>query len=370
MTEPTRRLAQYAVALRYEDVPQEVLARAKNTIVDGVGAMIFGYDLPWSRIVVDYAMRYGQGGNSRILGRGGKTVQAPQAAFANGALAHAFELDGATKPSFGTHPCATIFPAVLAVAQEHSGHGRDVLTAFVAATETMVRIGKATKKSNEHRGFHGPGTTGPFGAAIGAGRLLDLDAEKMTNALGVASSLACGIVQFTRSTTGAMVKRLHFGRANESGVLAANLAADGFTAPHDCLEGELGFLRVFCDEYQTDALTQGLGEKYETMGIYMKRFACHGAAQVPLQALQELQAEHRFFAEEIDAIDVSGNEDRVRSPQSARAARSDAGAVQRAVQRGAGMLPRSARPALVRSIGDRRSSHSRARPEGALLRVR
>jgi 2-methylcitrate dehydratase PrpD len=310
MSEPTKRLAEYAVALRYEDIPAEVLTRAKYTIADGVGAMIFGYDLPWSQIVVEYAQRYGAGGKSRILGLGAGTVNAPQAAFANGALAHAFELDGATKPSYGAHPCATIFPSALAIAQERGGSGRDVLTAFVAATEVMIRIAKATGKSNEHRGFHGPGTTGPFGGAVATGRLLGIDAGRMTNALGIAASLACGIVQFTRST-GAMVKRMHFGRACESGVLAGSLAAGGFTGPHDVVEGDLGFLRVFCDEYDMDVLLEGLGQKWFTLGIYMKRFACHGAAQTALQALQDLQKEHRFTGDDVEAIGVSGSEERV-----------------------------------------------------------
>lgn len=311
MTGATMLLAEYAARLRYEDIPQNVLSRAKNTIVDGVGAMIFGYDLPWSQIAVRYATRYGAGGKSQILGLGAPKVNAPQAAFVNGSLGHAFELDGATKPSFGVHPCATIFPSALAVAQERGASGRDVISAFVAATEVMVRIGRASKKSNEHRGFHGPGTTGPYGGAIGAGRLLSLDAPAMTNALGIATSLACGVVQFTRSGTGTMVKRMHFGRACESGVLAANLAADGFTGPHDAIEGDLGFLRVFCDEYNMPALLDGLGEKYETLGIYMKRFASHGCTQLPLQALQDLQAEHGFSGDDVERIEVSGSEERV-----------------------------------------------------------
>ena len=88
--------------------------------------------------------------------------------MANGSLAHAFEMDGATKPSAGVHPSATVFPALLAIAQDRGASGKQVITAFVAAAEIMVRIGRATKKSNEHRGFHAPGTTGPFGAAVGA----------------------------------------------------------------------------------------------------------------------------------------------------------------------------------------------------------
>ena len=129
----------------------------------------------------------------------------------------------------------------------------------------------------------------------------------MTNALGIAASLSCGLVQFSRSGTGGMVKRLHFGRANESGVLAANLAERGFTGPHDIIEGEFGFLNVFCNEYDASALTAGLGETFLTMTIYMKRFACHGAAQGQLQALQDLQAEHAFSADDVASIDVEGH---------------------------------------------------------------
>src|SRR5205085_9845437 len=114
---------------------------------------------------------------------------------------------------------------------------------------------------NEGRGFHAPGTTGPFGAAIAAGRLLGLDASRMRDALGIAGSLACGLMEFARSGTGAMVKRLHLGRAAESGVLAASLAADGFTGPASVLEGEFGFLRVFCGgEFDVTELTRELGQ--------------------------------------------------------------------------------------------------------------
>jgi 2-methylcitrate dehydratase PrpD len=305
----TATLAHYAVSLRYEDIPEKALERARNTICDTVGAIVFGYDLPWSQMVVDYATAYGHGGRSRILGLGGSLVQPAMAALANGSLAHAFELDGGAKPSAGGHPGGTIFPATLAIAQERGFGGKDLITAFVAATEVMLRIGTATKKSNEHRGFHAPGTTGPFGASVGVGKLLGFDQAKMVNVLGIAASLSGGLVQFSRAGTGGMVKRLHFGRAGESGVMAANLADRGFTGPHDILEGEFGFLRVFCDEYDMSKLTAGLGETFMTMNIYMKRYACHGSCQAPLQGLQELQAKHKFAAAHIDWIDVGGGRD-------------------------------------------------------------
>lgn len=303
----TVTLAKYASAFRFEDIPANVLERAKHTICDTAGAIIYGYDLPWSQMVVDYATTHGPGGKSRILGRGGPQAQPQMAALANGALAHAFELDGGCKPSVGVHPGATIFPAALALAQERGLSGRDFITAFVAATEVMVRIAMATHHSNEIRGFHGPSTSGPFGASVAVGRLLGFDAAKMTNVLGIAASLAGGLLQFSRSGTGAMVKRLHLGRANESGVLAANLADRGFDGPHDILEGEFGFLRVFCDEFDLNELTKGLGETFLSMNMFLKRFACHGSAQGPLQAMEDLQAEHRFTASDVDTIDVEGH---------------------------------------------------------------
>jgi 2-methylcitrate dehydratase PrpD len=309
LSEETRRVADYAVRLRYGDLPPEVLERAKNTIADTIGAMIYGYELPWSKMIARYAENVGAGGKSRILGPGSATVTPPAAALVNGSLAHAFEMDGATMPSAGVHPCATIFPALLAIAQDRAIGGRQVLTAFIAATELTVRIGRATKKSNEHRGFHAPSTTGPFGAAIGTALLLNLDAAKVTNAIGIAASLASGLIQFSRAGTGGMVKRLHFGRAAESGVLAGSLAADGFTGPHDVLEGEFGFLHAFCDERDVGALLRRLGEEFVTLSIYMKRFPCHGTAQAPLQALEEMQTGQRFSGPEVAEIELATGKD-------------------------------------------------------------
>src|SRR4029453_9082913 len=121
-----------------------------------------------------------------------------------------------------------------------------LITATVAGAEVMIRIGRATQHSNEGRGFHAPGTTGPFGAAVTCGKLMGFDAECTQNALGIAGSLACGLLEFARAGNGAMVKRLHLGRAAEGGVLAASLAGQGFTGPASVLEGEFGFLRGFC----------------------------------------------------------------------------------------------------------------------------
>jgi 2-methylcitrate dehydratase PrpD len=308
MANETVCLAEYAAHLRYDDLPPDVIQRAKDCITDTIAVIVQGSSLPWSRIMARYAQRIGAGGASRILGVGGPPVQAFAAALANGALAHAFESDNLTRPGAGVHPGATLLPPALAIAQEQGSSGRDLVTAVVAGFEVMYRIGRATKHSNERRGFHAPGTTGPFGAAVAAGRLLKLDAEGMTNALGIAGSLACGLMEFARSGTGAMVKRLHLGRAAESGVTAASLAADGFTGPRSVLEGDAGFLKVFCTEWDVSDLTDGLGQDFVTRNLCLKRFPVHMTAHTPVQAVLELQAEHGFVGSQVERVMVAGDQ--------------------------------------------------------------
>ena len=305
MPEETVQLARYAAGLRYEDLPAAVVAKAKEVIADTVAACICGAEMPWSRIVIDYAERTGSDGKSRIFGRG-NTVQAPAAALANGALAHAFELDSLTRPGAGAHPGATVLPPALAVAQDTDASGRALIAAFVAGNEVMIRIGRATGHTNEARGFHAPGTTGPFGAAVACAHLLGLDAHRMTNAIGIAASLCGGLLEFSRGD-GGMVKRLHLGRASEAGVLAASLAAAGFTGPRTALEGRFGFLRVFCTEFDEAELTKGLGHDFVVMSTVLKRYPLHATAHAAVRAVRDLQAAHGFSGDDVAGITVTGN---------------------------------------------------------------
>src|SRR6202022_4650761 len=179
MAQETVRLAEYAAALRYQDLPAAGVHPAKECIIDTGAAGICGSALPWSRIVIDYAERTGPGGKCHILGRGGPAVQAPAAALANGALAHAFELDSLTRPGAGAHPGATVLPPALAIAQERGADGRALIAAFVAGNEVMIRIGRATGHTNEARGrpqegrrrSRGGGAPARWGGGGGAGPL-------------------------------------------------------------------------------------------------------------------------------------------------------------------------------------------------------
>ena len=307
MANETRQLAAYAAALRYETLPEAVLRRAKDCLIDTVAAIVYGHGQPAGRIAVEQMRATGEGGGAcRIIGAAGAPLRAECAALANGVLAHAFELDSLTKPGAGVHPGAVLVPAALAAAQERGKGGRALLTALVAGCEVMFRIGRATKHTPEARGFHAPGLTGPFGAAVAAGHLGGLDEAAMTNALGIAGSLGGGLLAFAKSGRGGMVKRLHLGRAAESGVLAARLARHGFNGPDSVLEGAFGFLEAYCLDTDVGALTSALGERWETLSLCLKRYPCHITAHTPVTAVLALREAHGFGAGDVRAVTVEG----------------------------------------------------------------
>ena len=300
-------LARFAADLRYEDLPESVVRRAKDCILDTIGVAIFGSHLPWSQAILAHVSRYSPGGPATILAPGGRTAQTPFAALANGAFTHAFELDNLRQPGAGVHAGATIAMPALAVAQEMGADGRDLIRAFVAATEVMFRMGMATLHTPERRGFHEPGLNGTFGSAMASGLLMGLDHEGLVNALGIAGSLSSGLLEFAKSGGGGMVKRLHLGRAAEGGVLAASLARDGFTGPSSVLDGEFGYLNAFCLDSAPDLLTAGLGQEFETLNICIKRYPCHITAHTPVQSLRELMAENAFDGDDVEAIKVAAS---------------------------------------------------------------
>jgi 2-methylcitrate dehydratase PrpD len=116
------------------------------------------------------------------------------------------------------------------------------------------------------------------------------------------------LLEFAHSNTGAMVKKLHLGRAAESGVLAASLASEGFTGPDTVLEGEAGYLHAFCNDRDTAELTRGLGQDHMAMSIMMKRFACHITAHRPVEAMLDLKNEYKFSAADVESIAITGNQ--------------------------------------------------------------
>ena len=310
MVTAAQTLAQFAAELKFEQIPEDVITRGRDCIIDTIAAATYGAQFPWSRLVIDYAQRYGAGGPCSIFGVPGAKVHAPYAALANGALGHAFEQDSVRDPGAGSHPGATVLPALLAACEENAVDGKKALTAYVAAVEVMFRIAVASHHSPEHVGFHSPGLTGTYGSAIAAGLIYGLNAKQLTNALAIAGSLSSGLLAFSKSKGGAMVKRLHLGRASEGGVMAARLAATGYEGPETILEGKFGFLDAYgiADMCEAELLTKGLGSEWEVRRICLKRYAAHINAHTPVQALRELMSEHKFDASDVAHLLVEGSE--------------------------------------------------------------
>jgi len=303
----TQRLARFAVNLNYRQIPPEAIDRAKACILDTLAVALYGSTKPWSRSVVGFIRDSGVNGQSTVLGEDWK-AQAAQATLANGVMAHAFELDNVRQPGAGVHPGATAFLPALAMAENKKADGSALLTAFVAGCEVMSRIGVAAGNSLEQRGFHAPALTGTFGSAVAAGRLMGLNERQMVNALGIAGSYSGGLLEFSRCREGAMIKRLHLGKAAEGGVTAACLAQVGFAGPESVLEGKFGFCRTFSDSPNLSRLTRGLGREFETLNICIKRYACHINAHAPIEGLQKIRAASRFEADDVREIVVAGIE--------------------------------------------------------------
>lgn len=306
MAGETRRLAEYSSQLRYEDLPQDVVERARDCVIDSVGAMLCGHGLPWSAIVIDQALGSHREGMSSIVGTFHRLAPVG-AALANGVLAHSFELDCLRHPSAGVHPGSVIVPAAIAAVQATQGNGRDLITAIVAGVEVMFRIGRATKNRLEERGFHAPGLNGNFGAAIAVAHAFRLNPDQMMNALGIAGSMGGGLLEFARVKQGGMIKRLHLGRAAANGVLAADLAQRGFAAPSTILEGEFGFLSAYAPDPDIPQLTAELGSRYETLAICFKYYPCHINAHTAVTAIRDLQAERAIPPDAVAGIVVEGS---------------------------------------------------------------
>src|SRR5215813_7373328 len=303
----TERLAAYAVATRFDDLPRVAVERAKQCLIDAIACAIFGAQFPWSGMVLAEALSTGAGGPCRVPGVPGKTLHVPQAALVAGAFSHAFEYDNLRKPGAGVHAGATVALPALAMSQAVNASGKDLIAAIVAGVEVMFRIGAATLHSPEHLGFHAPGLTGPFGSAAACASLMRLSPRETAHAFGIAGSLAGGLLAFAKAGSGGMVKRLHLGRAAESGVVAARLAQRGYEGPRNVLEGGYGVLECFCDDMDPTLLTRGLGREFETERICFKRYPCHVTAHVPVQLLRSFIETHGFGGDDIRTINIEAS---------------------------------------------------------------
>jgi aconitate decarboxylase len=304
----TRAIAEFVSGLTYAQIPAEVRERIKLLILDSLGCAIYGVHLEWCRILRDTLEALDASRTTSIWGTNRK-LSSPHAALVNGTQVQGFELDDVHRTAV-LHVGAVTLPALIAVAESHANlSGRDFLTAAVAGYEIGPRVGLCMGQEHIGQGWHSGATVGVFSAAAGAARALSLDADATVHALGIAGTQSSGLMA---AQYGAMVKRMHAGRAAQSGLYAALLASRGFTGIVDVFEAPYGgFCTTFSrsnDRFDLAQLSAGLGERFETMRISLKFYACVGSNHTTLDAIRDIRKRHPFALDDIDNIVVHASQ--------------------------------------------------------------
>jgi len=293
------QLGREVVAIRDGSLPPDVVARALDLLRDHLGVALGGAGEESSVVLRRGLAALGLRGGATVLGTA-ERLPAPHAALANGAAAHALEMDD-THQGGSLHLGATVFPAALAAAELGGAGGERVLRAAVAGYEVAARLAMALGPAAHYRrGFHLTATCGAFGAAAAAGVVLGLDAAAIAAALGIAGSQAAGSMEFLAD--GSWTKRFQTGWAACAGLHAAALAQAGFSGPATILEGRFGFLHAYSDGATTAPLAARGG--YELMRTSVKPHACCRYMQGPIDAVLALRAAHRIEPAEVERVEV------------------------------------------------------------------
>jgi 2-methylcitrate dehydratase PrpD len=308
----TREVAAFIRNTTYRDVPEDVLELGKKSILDGLGLALSGSVAETGNLSRAYLKSLGMSkGEATILGTGMK-MPVRFAAFANGIAIHADDYDDtqlavAKDRVYGllTHPTAPALSAALAIAEARSLSGRELLLAYHVGVEVECKISEAIAPRHYDEGFHSTGTCGTFGAAAAAAKLRGLDLTPILYALGIAGGEAAGL----RENFGTMTKPFHAGRAAESGVVAADLAALGWTAADQILEAPRGFFHAAGGGYDPAAIVHKLGNPwtFRSPGISIKPFPSGSLTHPAMTEMVRLIRENNIRAQEVERVDVGTN---------------------------------------------------------------
>src|SRR5579871_3883857 len=299
----TRELAEFVVRTRIEDLPTDLLPHVQRSTLDCFGVAIAGIEHPSVPILLDMVDFLGGNAQATVWGTSRHTNVA-LAALANGHLAHVLDFDDSYVPEVTIlHGNAPVVPAALGVGELTDATGADYVLAFALGFEVAARIALSAGRAHYDGHFHVTSTVGAFGAAAAAGKLLGLNAEQLTYALGVAGAQAGG----TEQALGTMTKAFHAGRASMSGILAALLAARGFTSGEDFLNGHAGFHEAYPSDRDIESLVGGLGQRWELRRAAFKPYACgvvqHPLIDVAITAREELG----LRADDIESVEARVN---------------------------------------------------------------
>ncbi len=299
---PGEVLASFAASLRFDHIPDAVVRRAEDLFLDWVGSALAGRN---ARAVESIAWFAAQMGPVRGVAEPGSEVLMSRArtspvfaAMVNAAASHVAEQDDVHNGSV-FHPGAVVIPPALAVAQAIGASGRDLLTAIVAGYEVGIRVGEFLGRSH-YKVFHTTGTAGTVAAAASVGQLLNLNADQMLHAFGSAGTQAAGLWEFLRDAADS--KQLHTAKAAADGLLAAYLAADGFTGARHILEGPQGMAAGMSTDADPRRLTERLGQRWALAETSFKWHASCRHTHPAADALQQVMHTHALRADQLDEV--------------------------------------------------------------------
>lgn len=304
-----RRLAQWIVALKFDDLTPDAIHHAKRCLLDTLGVQLRGATLPWVQPAYEYARSIG-GNNAATISYHGDRVHAPYAAYANSVFSYSCELQHHGSPD-SAHVGVIVVPVVQALGEVLGASGRDIITAMVAGYEAQGRVGEAifTPEFPRHylskeRHFHLQGMLGVFGATAAAGKLLGLSEEQLTHAFAIAANLASGLLEY--DSAGGEEKRTHGAMGARSGMQAAMQAKLGLTGPLTVLEGRHGFFAAFggAQPSRPDRLFTQLGNPYCVTRCRYRIYPAIGTSHSPIDIITGLMKQHTFHHREVESVRV------------------------------------------------------------------
>src|SRR3984957_584296 len=297
----TKYVSEFIVNTKYEDIPENVIAIGKKTMLDGFGLALAGSASTAGPRIRQYIESLGPcGGGASIIGTKMR-VHPRFAALANGISIHADDFDD-TGSAF--HVASPVLPPSFALCEVGNRSGKDLMLAFHVGVEVGNKIGDAMSPRHQQDGYHTTGTIGSMGSAAACAKLRGLDAEKTAIALAIAGSEASGL----RDNFGSMTKPFHAGHAGESGSVAADLAAIGWTAADDILEAPLGFFQVG-GGFDPKVIVDRLGKPwmFASPGDLIKRFPCGTIQQQVMDEMLRLIQQNDIKAADVEKVEVGGN---------------------------------------------------------------
>ena len=293
-------LGDFITSTEYSALSASQITSAKKSISDCLGCTIAGSASATSEMVRRVAERSSARGAATVIG--GKNSLSPQAAaLVNGTAAHALDYDDILWTQYG-HPSATVWSAALAVGEAVGASGREVILAYAIGVQINGTLGRISNPLHYAHGWHATATIGVIGAAAAAAKLMRLTAPQTAMALGIAASEACGV----RRNFGTMTKPFHAGNAARGGVLAAELAQEGFTSDLTVFEGDFGWAKTLNGRSvpSSEELRMQLGQSWEldTPGIVLKRYPACGATHCALDAIIAIKKENQLDFSEMEKI--------------------------------------------------------------------